>query len=150
VTLTVLLHSHRSCAVHWEVKRTGILTDRWKGMQAGAGPVYVDARKQSGGCRGRRLCPDLLHAAHRPGNVEGQESTLGNSVESSVLGADFKPQGHLKKYVPGLFPIFLMFWFQVKIFLVETSMSLLSDMPAVPISLLCLFSFVRISTLLAK
>jgi hypothetical protein len=26
VTLTVLLHSHRSCAVHWEVKRTGILT----------------------------------------------------------------------------------------------------------------------------
>jgi hypothetical protein len=73
VTLAALLHSHRSCAVHRQVKRTGILTDRWKGIQAGTGPVYVDARKQSGGCRGRHLCTDLLHTAHRPGNVEVQE-----------------------------------------------------------------------------
>jgi hypothetical protein len=77
VTLTGLFHSYRFCAVHWEVKTTGILTDRWKGMQAGTGPGCVDARKQSGGCRGRHLCSDLLHAAHRPGNVEVQEQHFG-------------------------------------------------------------------------
>jgi hypothetical protein len=72
VTLTALLHSHRSCAVHWEVKRTGILTDRWKGCKL----EQVQSMLMPGS-KVEVAEEDLLHTAHRPGNTEFQEQHFG-------------------------------------------------------------------------
>jgi hypothetical protein len=100
-------------AVGWEMKRTCTLTGgkgcKLEQVQAMLMPGSKMEAAEEGACV-QTFCTQLTGLEM----WKCRSSVLLNSPESSVLGADFKPQGHLKKYMPGLFSAFPHFWFQVR------------------------------------
>jgi hypothetical protein len=86
-------------------------------MQAGAGPGYVDARKQNGGYRGRHLYSDLLHTDHRSGNGEVQERHFRefSSFRERSGGFFFRCQFQTSRALEAYSQPFFMFWFQMRL-----------------------------------
>jgi hypothetical protein len=86
------------------------------------------------GSKGRRLCPDRLHTAHRTGNTEFQEQHFGEQSGEFCFRCQFQTSRAPEKVCAWSIPSLPQVLVPGETFLVEASMSLLSDMPAVTIS----------------